>query len=240
MALYTYCLGNEAMTPQLEEVTGVAGAVARVLQCGEISVVVSDFEGEAVSVKRENVFAHERVIQHVLRYTTPLPFRFGTLASAERLETFVAANRDALVKSLEHVRDSVEMSVKVIWDTEEARRAVGAEQASEEREPEHLELGEGAAYLAAKRLEILEDERLKERAEEVATWLAERVGPAASDRAMHIHPDGSLVIRAAFLVRRESLNDYQKRVEAARRMRAGLRFLTSGPWPPYSFSNINP
>lgn len=241
MALYVYCLGSEATTPQLEDVTGVAGANPRLLRCGEISVVVSDFEGEAVSVTRENVFAHERVIEHVLRHTTPLPFRFGTLVSAERLETFVAAKREALVKSLEQVRDSVEMSVKVIWDVKEVRRAsLRAGEASEGKEDEHPELGEGAAYLASRRLEILGDELLKERAEEITAWLTEHIGALAKDRKMDVRPAASLVVRAAFLVRRESLSDYQKRVEAARRARADLRFLTSGPWPPYSFSNINP
>ena len=239
--MYVYCLSDDVTARMLEEAAGVAGARPRIIGCYEISVVVSDFEGETVAINRENVFAHERVIQNVLRHTTPLPFRFGTLVSAERLEAYVAANRDRLVKSMERVRDSVEMSVKIIWDAEAVRRAaLRAEQVVERKGDEALSTGKGTAYLAAKRREIMGDELLKERAEEIAAWLAGCVSLVTKEQVAQVRPVESLVVRAAYLVGREHLSDYQERLDEARRERAHLRFLTSGPWPPYSFSNINP
>jgi hypothetical protein len=221
----------------------VAGIKPRLLPCGDIAAVVSDFEGEKVAVERENVFAHERVVQRVLQHVTPLPFRFGTLVTTERLEGYVEANRAALIKNLGHVHGTVEMSVKIIWNAEDGNRqgqkAVTEGGASEE-EAEHTAPGKGAAYLAARRREILGDELLKERAEELAAWLNESVGEAAIGHDVQLRPGESLVVRAAYLVRRAGLNDYQERVEKARHERVALRFLTSGPWPPYSFSNINP
>lgn len=242
MSLYAYCLSDEVAARMVEDVTGVSDATPRLLRCGEeISAVVSDFEGAAASVTRENVFAHERVIQRVLRHTTPLPFRFGTLVSREQLETYVDINRDRLVKSLGHLRDSVEMSVKIIWNAEEVRHAgARAEHDGARSEDEQRGLGKGAAYLAARQRELLGDAQLKERAEEVAAWLEGRVGEAAKERDVHVRSNESLVVRAAFLVQRARLSDYQKRVEVARDERSDLRFLTSGPWPPYSFTNINP
>jgi hypothetical protein len=100
--------------------------------------------------------------------------------------------------------------------------------------------GKGAAYLTARRREILGDELLKERAEELAAWLTAEVGALAVERDVQVRPSESLVVRAGFLVRRERLRDYQERVEKAGSERGDLRFLTSGPWPPYSFSDINP
>ncbi|HEV7842497.1 MAG TPA: GvpL/GvpF family gas vesicle protein [Pyrinomonadaceae bacterium] len=242
MALYAYCLSDDMTGSMLEGVTGVAGAVPRLVPCGAIAAVVSDFEGERVSIERESVFAHERVVQRVLKHVTPLPFRFGTLVTKEKLEGYVEANRDVLIKSMERVRGRVEMSVKIIWSTEDVRReglkTEGADAAMEEDEPQAA--GKGTAYLAARRREIMGDKLLKERAEELAAWLSERIGEAANDREVQVRPDESLVVRAAFLVERGRLHDYQERVEEARAARASLRFLTSGPWPPYSFSNINP
>lgn len=240
MTLYAYCLSDEVPGGVLEGVAGVCLERPRLLACGGISVVVSDYEGESVRVEREQVFAHERVVRCVLQRVTPLPFRFGTLADRGKLEKYVETNRAALMQNLERVRGSVEMSVKIIWDVDKVR---GESLAASERDgagSEQPALGKGASYLEARRREILGDELLKERAGEIAAWLKDSVAGQAVEHQVEVRPSESLVVRAAFLVRRERLNDYQARVEEARASRLDLRFLTSGAWPPYSFSNINP
>jgi hypothetical protein len=239
MLLYAYCL-SDAVTPSvLEGLKGIGGVKPRLLRCGEIYAVVCDFDGDTVSVTRENVFAHERVIERVLATATPLPFRFSTLVSAGRLEAFVNENLDTLRERLRHVRDAVEMSVKILWDVA-GQRSASAHLFAAVPESESGNAGRGAAYLQARRREILGDELLQKRAEELAAWLAHGPGGAAKDSIVRVGPTESLVIRAAFLVRRSDVSDYQERLEAARRERPGLRFLTSGPWPPYSFCNIKP
>ena len=87
MNLYAYCLSDEVVSGIDESVVGVAGAVPRLLERGEIRAVVSDFGEERVAVTRENVLAHERVVRRVLMDATPLPFRFGTVTSEARLES---------------------------------------------------------------------------------------------------------------------------------------------------------
>jgi hypothetical protein len=240
MSLYAYCLSDELRGEMLEDVAGVCGMRPRLMECGGVSAAVSDFEEERISVEREHVFAHERVIQRVLAHVTPLPFRFGTIVTARGLEEYIEANRAQLIKSMERVRGSVEMSVKIIWDAEKMRGAALRPDAErgESIYAEPQTAGKGAAYLAARRREILGDELLKERAEELAAWLTAVVGETAVESDTQTRPSESLVIRAGFLVRRERLREYQACVERARAERGGLRFLTSGPWPPYSFSNI--
>ena len=45
--------------------------------------------------------------------------------------------------------------------------------------------------------------------------------------------------RAAHLVERGSITQYRDQLGEARKLRPELHFLVSGPWPPYSFSNID-
>jgi hypothetical protein len=45
-------------------------------------------------------------------------------------------------------------------------------------------------------------------------------------------------VRAAHLVERERVVAYRERLRSLGAERVGLRFLTSGPWPPYSFSDV--
>lgn len=253
MNLYAYCLSDEETAATLAGLAGVGGGKVRVVDCGGLAAVVSDFAEAKVAVTRENVAAHNGVVGAVLARATPLPFRFGTVAGAAQLAAYVAANETSLRGALARVRGCVEMSVKIIWDAEGVRRREAEESGSdaggEQREASQVVAGVaggdgggggggGAAYLAAKRREIVGGERMQEHAEELAAWLAGRVGEAARESKVDVRPEQSLVVRAAHLVERARLEDYRARVQAAREERAtDLRFLTSGAWPPYSFTS---
>jgi hypothetical protein len=237
MTFYAYCLSDEVTGGMIEAVGGVGGAgEPRVIEHGGIRAVVSHLEGEHVSLTRDNVFAHERVIGSVLRHTTPLPFRFGTVVSAARLETYVNSQREFLQAQLARVRGSVEMSVKVIWSVSAVKReALGDDAKEGAPEDKSSAAGQGTAFLAAKRRELLGDETLREEAEETARWLALRLDDAVRETDVRVRPMEALVVAAAHLVERGRLEDYQERLRAARLERDDLHFLTSGPWPPYSF-----
>jgi hypothetical protein len=242
MNFYAYCLSDAVTGEMIESVAGVRGA-PRLIQYGGIAAVVSPFEDESVPVTRENVFAHERVIGHVLAHTTPLPFRFGTVVDAARLEGYVNSQRERLEAQLERVRGCVEMSVKVIWSVAGVKgdapgRDTNADAPADESGARPA-AGRGTAFLMEKRRQILGDETLKARAEAVAAWLDGHLGEAARETQVVVRPAEALVVAAAHLVERARLEEYQERLGAARTERADLHFLTSGPWPPYSFSQTN-
>jgi Gas vesicle synthesis protein GvpL/GvpF len=242
MNFYVYCLSDEVTGEMIEGVAGVRGA-PRLIQYGGIVAVVSPFEGESAAVTRKNVFAHERVIDHVLAHTTPLPFRFGTVVDEARLESYVNSQRERLEAQLERVRGCVEMSVKVIWSVSAVKReALGGNDSAQPdtaMDESSASRGRGAAFLMAKKREIMGDEALKARAESVAVWLAGHLGDAARETDTRVRPLEALVVAAAHLVERARLEVYQERLGEARRERSDLHFLTSGPWPPYSFSQTN-
>src|SRR5919112_5725744 len=108
MSLYVYCLGEELPESAFEGLAGVDGARVRVLSFGLLSAVVSEAGEQAAAVTDENVLAHSRVNAAALARTTPLPFRFGTRATRERLAGYVSANEAALDAVLARVRDCVE------------------------------------------------------------------------------------------------------------------------------------
>jgi hypothetical protein len=258
MSLYVYCLGDDLCAGWFEGVRGVGGAQVRVLALGDLAAVVSEFEGEAAGADAENVRAHNRVNATALARTTPLPFRFGTLAGERRLADYVSENEGALLAALARVRGCVEMSVKIRRGAETAGggklKAEGggrkAEKGGEEAGAEFdaaaggdvskglAAAGRGTAFLLAKRREVLGDEELRRRAEEVAAWLASRVSEFVRESAARVRPPEALVVRAAHLVERARLDGYRARVRELSGERADLHFLTSGPWPPYSFSDI--
>jgi Gas vesicle synthesis protein GvpL/GvpF len=239
MKFYAYCLSDEVKARTVESEIGLAGAKPRLIQCGEIAAVVSEFDDEKAAVTRENVLAHERIVQRVLVETTPLPFRFGTIVNQARLQSYLNSQQASLRAQLQRVRGCVEMSVKVIWKPEavkhedergdaRAESAGGAGQTTK---------GSGTAFLAAKRREILGDETLKVRAEELAAWLAACLGDVVREALVSLQPSESLVLSAAHLVERARLDEYREALRQAQRERVELHFLTSGAWPPYSFTS---
>lgn len=242
MRLYVYCLCEEFPAAKLEAIVGLGGARPHLIHFQGITAVVSDFDADCASLSRENVFGHELVVSHVLSHTTPLPFRFGTITTILQLENYVRSRHSALRAMLENVRGSVEMSVKITWDIDAVKRDIAeiiSETTATSRRVAGQGSGPGTAFLVARQHEILGDEALRRRSEEVKAWLNEYLGDVAKQTVTRLQPRESLVLAAAYLVERARLDEYEGRLAAARAERPVLHFLTSGPWPPYSFSQLS-
>jgi hypothetical protein len=234
MSLYVYCIGEELPESAFEGLAGVDGAAVRVLRVGSLSAVVSEAGGRESAVTDENVLAHSRVTAAALARETPLPFRFGTRTTPERLAEYVSANEAALAASFARVRGCVEMSVKLLEGSQGEESKVG----SQESEVEAFGGGRGTAFLLAKRREILGGEEARRRALELAAWLAAGVGGLARETNVRARPAGAIALSAAHLVARARVAEYRARLRSLGAGRPALRLLTSGPWPPYSFSDL--
>jgi len=168
-------------------------------------------------------------VRNVLAMTTPLPFRFGTLVTEAGLRSYVTSRKAALQDRLEVVKDSVEMSIKVIWQSTD----------DDESPATTEDLGVGAAFLVAKRQELFGDERLVKRSQEIADWLSGRIKNLVKKENISVHPKQKLVVAGAYLIQRAIQAQFRTRVEELAVERPELHFLTSGPWPPYTFANID-
>jgi len=226
MKLYAYCLVEDLDTLDAP-VRGISGAAVRLIKMDELGILVSDSESDAVPVTHENALTHAAVVRSVLDRTTPLPFRFGTLVTEQQLSSYISARKPALLTKLAHVRGAVEMSVKIIWQLP-----------TENGEEQPITQSAGATFLAEKRREILGDERRSAQASTISAWLRETVTSLVRDEQVKVRPAEKLVLSAAHLVERTIIPKYRETMAAARQARPDLRFLWSGPWPPYSFANI--
>ena len=228
MKFYVYCVASTPveLDPSL---IGVGGGAAEQLIVDGLSVVASKFDTDRVSVSRENILRHEAIVRNVLAMTTPLPFRFGTLVTEAGLRSYVTSRKAALQDRLEVVKDSVEMSIKVIW-----QNAV-----DDESPPSTEDLGIGAAFLVAKRQELFGEERLVKRSQEIADWLSGRIKNLVKKENISVHPKQKLVLAGAYLIQQAIQAQFRTRVEELAVERPELHFLTSGPWPPYTFANID-
>ena len=230
MKLYAYCL-TEDIDALPETLQGIGGAEVRLFKTANFSLLVSDFTGDVVPVNRENALAHASVVQGMLDRTTPLPFRFGTLGTEDQLLSYVAARQDALLAKLAQVRGCVEMNVKIISDREVPQVV---DQVAEKP---------GTSFLLQKQQEILGGEARAAEAKRVAGWLEGVLREYVRETRINTDFRDKLLVAGAHLVERDLVERYRLKLketrEEARTERPELKFLVSGPWPPYSFANID-
>ena len=225
MKLYAYCL-IEDLDAFDANTRGISGAVVRLLTVDKFAVLVSDFNSETVTATRENALDHAAVVRSVLDRTTPLPCRFGTLVTEQQLKSYISTRKPALQTRFAHVRGCVEMSVKIIREV------------SNDNTRAREEITSGTSFLEEKRLALMGSELRVAEATGISTWLHGQVDGLIRDEQVTVRPSEKLVLAAAHLVERDKIPQYKENVAQACKNRPELHFLLSGPWPPYSFANI--
>jgi hypothetical protein len=89
----------------------------------------------------------------------------------------------------------------------------------------------GADYMRRRLREVAEAEAL---ADEIHVPLAERSRESTRDGAVA----SAALLRAAYLVPRGDVEAFCGAVESARQRHPKLTFACTGPWPPYSFADV--
>jgi hypothetical protein len=210
MSLYLFCLMDEPV--EAPPVTGLQDQPVRILSIGEFSVVVSDFHGNQLAPGKEDIIAHERVIERFMDKATPLPFRFGSVISESKLNQFISENTATLKADLEKVRGCVEMGLKVMTT------------ALPQGEPRS-----GTEFLEARKRQFDLQTSVS------AIVDAATVGLIQQSDVSLISKTARPIIRIAHLVLRYHLDEYKSHINELVRQRTEWAFLRSGPWPPYSF-----
>lgn len=226
MGLYLYCVG-EAAHPEPRAVEGLEGGAVRALDASGLRTWVSELPG-APSASLERVRAHNTVVEAATKERTALPMRFGQwFASETELREVVAERRERLERRLERVRGAMEFGVRVLDPERGDATGSGAEA------PDR---SSGRAYLEGLARREEETEKTRVRGAEVAAELRSFLGPLIRDH--RVRPGGADgIVAIAHLVARHDTGAYSDRVHTFTDRRSDLRFVISGPWPPYGFAD---
>ena len=225
MKLYAYCLCADLDNFD-NSVSGVSGAAVRVLKIEGVSVLVSDCE--AVPATRENLLAHAAVVRSICTRTTPVPFRFGTMATEPQFRSFITSNRVAIANKLAHLSGCVEMDLKTVWQSSKPAPATPDQPA-----------GPGTAFLREKRRELLGDEQTAAQRAELSGLLREELVDLVKEEKVSLGgSEKALPARVCHLVEASKIKVYREKVQKLSEKRPELQLEVSGPWPPYSFANI--
>ncbi len=188
---------------------------------------------------RDNVLAHQRVNETVMRDYTVLPMSFGTVfKTRDDVTAFLRSAYRAFSDVLDKMENKLEFGLKVLWDREAVIREIEKEDEDIHRLKNEIAAQKGSTYFARMQYGRLIDGALQSKSERYVGEIFDRLRDV-SVAARSNKPIGDrMILNAAFLVTRDREDEFDARVKALGAAHDKLTFKYTGPWPPYNFVNI--
>ncbi len=249
--VYVYAITSPRTASSLAGLAGLEpDAPPRLIAHGGLAAVASDVPGDVYSEEAlrerlvdlawvgEKGIAHERVVETCFLAGPTLPLRFGTIfrddaSVAELLER----SAERLERILADLTGKVEFGLRVHVDRPRFEAAVAADVAARAA-PGAEGAGAGRKYLERKKAAATARRSSSEAlAEALAEIYAAHAGAALAAVRQPVAGEGSLLLKAAFLVpasERQAFEAASRHTAEARRPQ-GIDVVLTGAWPPYAF-----
>jgi hypothetical protein len=205
----------------------------------DMAAVVSDVPIAPLDSTRENVLAHERVNETVMRDHTVIPMSFGTIfKTREDILELLRSAYEAFADVLNKMQDKLEFGLKVLWDRDDMVRAIEQEDEDIHRLKSEISSQKGSTYFARMQYGRLIDAALQQRSERYVTEFLQRLRDVSVASRVNRAIGDKMIMNAAFLVQRDQEQAFDRRIKDIASHYDKLTFKYTGPWPPYNFVNI--
>ena len=205
----------------------------------ELAAVVSDTPIEVFDATRENVLAHERVNETVMRNHTVIPMSFGTVfKTRDDIVELLRAAYEAFNDVLNKMQDKLEFGLKVLWDRDVMIREIENEDDDVRRLKGEISSQKGSTYFARMQYGRLIDAALQARSERYVSEIFQTLRDVSVASRSNKPIGDRMIMNAAFLVARDAEQAFDARVRDIGQHYDKLTFKYTGPWPPYNFVNI--
>ena len=205
----------------------------------DMAAVVSDVPIAPLDSTRENVLAHERVNETVMRDHTVIPMSFGTIfKTREDILELLRSAYEAFADVLNKMQDKLEFGLKVLWDRDDMVRAIEQEDEDIHRLKSEISSQKGSTYFARMQYGRLIDAALQSRSEQYVNEIFAALRDVSIASRSNKPIGDKMILNAAFLVPRDKELEFDSRVKDIGAKYDTLTFKYTGPWPPYNFVNI--
>ena len=205
----------------------------------DMAAVVSDVPIAPLDSTRENVLAHERVNETVMRDHTVIPMSFGTIFKThDDIVELLRSAYDAFADVLNKMQDKLEFGLKVVWDRDEIVRSIEQEDEDIHRLKSEISSQKGSTYFARVQYGRLIDTALQARSDRYVGEFLQRLRDVSVASRVNRTIGDKMILNAAFLVQRDQEQAFDRRIKEIAALFDKLTFKYTGPWPPYNFVNI--
>ena len=239
-AKYVYCIIEAVETLRFGPI-GIGADPSEVysVHFKNLAAVVSDAPIEVLDATRENVLAHERVNETVMREHTVIPMSFGTIfKTREDIVELLRSAAEAFGDVLNKMQNKLEFGLKVLWDRDQAVREVEEEDEDISRLKKEISGQKGPTYFARMQYGRLIDAALQARSERYVADILEQLREVSVASRINKPIGDKMIMNAAFLISRDQEGAFDSKVKQIAGRLDKLTFKYTGPWPPYNFVNI--
>lgn len=239
---YMYCIIGAEDTRNFGPIgIGGRGDIVSSLPYRNLSCIISDSPMEKYVISRENLTAHEKVIEDVMKDYTVLPFRFCTIAaSAQEIRELLRKRYVEFKNLLRDMDNKIELGVKAIWkDMDTIFKEISQEDEEirriKERSKDGSNLSQREKILIGEKVKKLLDKKREEESEEIFNFLKRN---CVSSRSNKIFGD-NMILNAAFLVDRGREKEFDNKIDnLVEKYKGRIEFKYVGPVPPFNFVEI--
>ncbi|MCX6054971.1 MAG: GvpL/GvpF family gas vesicle protein [Chloroflexi bacterium] len=217
--------------------SGLENAPVSQLVVGKIAGVFASLPSgitpTSLTVDEENLWKHESVLEVLMLDHSLLPLRYGTFfENTSELLDLLEKKYDRFAADLLRVEGCVELSLHLKYPEETLLQSVLPESSQEILQKPTIN---GKEYM-----QTLMNKRNQENATQLKLTtefrdLLEKLNLMVIESTQSITLDPLPNLKAAFLIHKKNLPDFQQEVETLSNSRKDLKFALTGPWPPYSF-----
>ena len=218
-----------------ESMKGLDGAPLFNIPYRDIGIVVSDLNAQIQKEDKTSVLKHEEVVEMLMDKFTVLPMRFSTLFSGKEQVLLMMKNYyDDFIENLDRLREKIEFGVKTIWPGDLIRERI----TTAHRKSDNLPLvasSSGKSFMKEKFENYKIDKEFEEEADRCIAIVDGFFSKFISEKRLEKLKTDNLLLSASYLVDKEKRDDFKKAFEELRGSGGDLKYLLSGPWPPYNF-----
>src|SRR5947209_15309705 len=122
----TYVYGVHAAGEDAPQISGIGGAPLHEVTVDGVAALVSPLEDRELTLGREEMTIHARVLEEALQYGTVLPMRFGVVMDGEPAvkRALLDAHRDELNQQLQEMAGKVELRVRAVYNEDTLMREI--------------------------------------------------------------------------------------------------------------------
>ncbi len=241
--IYLYCIIESNEGRNFGPIgIGERGDIVSTIGYNDISAVISSSPMTKYVINRENMMAHEKVIEQIMKDYTVLPVRFCTIAaSAEEVRTLLRRRYAEFKGLLRDMDNKVEVGLKGIW--KDMNRIFG-EIAEDNQEVKQLKKkGEGKSNKSGSASKVSLGKAVKKALDEKKDDETRKILNTFKRSAIDVRTNDlfgdSMFLNAAFLIDRTREKEFDYLVEdLVKKYEQQAKFKYVGPVPPFNFVNI--
>jgi hypothetical protein len=222
---------------------GGRGGIVSTIGYEDLSAVISNSPLDKYVINKENLIAHEKVVEEVMKNYTVLPMRFCTVASsAEEVRGLLRKRYLELKSLLKDMDNKIELGVKAFWkemkvifqeivDEDKKIKSLKEKIAKKSLKESYTD-GINLGKIVKTALEVKRDKE----GQEIINVL-KRI---SYNFHLNETQGDEMLINAVFLVDKAREREFDNQVyELVSKYSQRVKFKYIGPTPPYNFVNLN-